>query len=422
MVSMLNAIVLSAFFLCSALTGQGWSWQLSTTPFGSTSFPVMASSAQHRLTLLISNDVGTYWNGATKNGQIFIPRRLNEGGTLVFDESRGQWLHFEFGRTRLIDGSGKVTELQISGTQRTGQGPAVYDPVRREIIGSAFGYTFTLKGTTWKEERIGPGGYSGDSGMCFLPKTQTVLWHGGTLSSSTWEWNGQAWRQLSTKLSPPPRRNGWLVYDPTTGLVWRGGGYDQVANLRDLWSFDGQDWTQVSVSCPFQGHIYLIAAAFDHAMQQVISLDNRGRVWRLVQGHPSNIEAFELGPTTRCQGTTRLEAVGNSRPRLGVFFNTHTYPVPSNSASVFMIGAERPLHGGAFGLRGSGVPECHVYFIPTHYAAVGEQGGFSTYSLPIPNDPGLLCNYFYLQAIVVNLNANALGLVTSNGLMCHIGR
>ncbi len=76
----------------------------------------------------------------------------------------------------------------------------------------------------------------------------------------------------------------------------------------------------------------------------------------------------------------------------------------------------------AFGLRGTGVPECHIYFVPTHYAAVGEQGGFSTYSLPIPNDTGLLCNYYYLQAIVVNLNANALGLVTSNGLMCHIGR
>ena len=417
MVSMLNAIVISAFFLCSTLTGQSWSWQLSSGPSGSPPNPVMASSAQHRLTLIIANDVGTFWNGMSMNGSISIPRRPNDGGTLVFDESRGQWLHFEFGRTRLIDGAGKVTELRTSGPQTWGTGPAVYDPARREIIGSTFGYTFTLKGTTWKEEKVGPGGYSGDSGMCFLPKTQTVLWHGGSLSSSTWEWNGQAWRQLATKLSPPWRIHGWLVYDPTTGLVWRGGGGQTSTILRDLWTFDGREWTQVVVSCPFEVDTVLIAAAFDHATQQVISLDHRGRVWRLVQGHPANIEAFDLEPT--CQGTTRLDVVASSRPRLGAVFNTHTFPVPSNSASVFMIGADRQR---VFGLRGSGVPHCLVYFLPTHYAAVGEQGGFSTYSLPIPNDPGLLCNHFYLQAIVVNLNANALGLVTSNGLMCHIGR
>ena len=52
MVSMLYALILSAFVVCSASQGQGWSWQLSTTPSrGSTFFPVMASSAQHRLTL-----------------------------------------------------------------------------------------------------------------------------------------------------------------------------------------------------------------------------------------------------------------------------------------------------------------------------------------------------------------------------------
>ncbi len=72
-------------------------------------------------------------------------------------------------------------------------------------------------------------------------------------------------------------------------------------------------------------------------------------------------------------------------------------------------------------IEGTGSPLCQVVVLPSHYVASLEQNGFANYSLAIPNDASLLCQRFYQQALVIDLSANALGLVTSNGLSCHIG-
>ena len=235
-------------------------------------------------------------------------------------------------------------------------------------------------------------------------------------TSETWEWNGQSWRKITTQRKPRPRLSGFLFLEPTSGLLFYGGGWSD-GDLHDLWTFDGREWKQLTVLCPSDTR--LVAAAYDYATKLPIAVDTRGRIWRLYQGQPATVEAFEL-PRFVCNGSPRLNAVGNTLPQLGTRFDTRTDSVPFGAAAIFMLGAVQPPNGW-IGLPGTGNPNCLVLVSPISYFASFERNGFSNYSLAIPNDVRLLCQRFYQQAIVVNLSANALGLVTSNGLSCHIG-
>ena len=415
-----------SLLLCSTICAQTWSWQKAAAADGLTGSPAsMASSPQSKKCLVAGPGRLHFWTGSTWSFVGGFTTHHNDSGSIAYDEARQCWIHSLpyvgiGGPTLCYDANGVVTGAADT---RDYAGPLAYDAARSEVVGIGRGYTTILgsRATVWRKLQVpGPLGYAHDSAMCYYPPTKTVFWQGGFQGrgsvSETWEWNGQSWRKVTTQRKPGPRTSGWLVFDPNSKLLFYGGGWSGV-DLHDLWTFDGIEWKQLTVVCPSDRS--LVAAAYDYATQRIIAVDNGSRIWRLYQGQPATVEAFEL-PRFVCKGSPRLNAVGNSLPQLGTRFDTRTDSVPTGSAAVFMLGAVQPQSGG-IGLFYTGNPACHVLLQPIHYSASIEQNGFANYSLAIPNESLLLCQRFYQQALVIDLNANALGLVTSNGLSCHIG-
>ena len=416
-----------SLLLCSTLCAQTWSWQKAAAADGESKIVAsMASSPQFKKCLVAGPGRLHFWTGSTWSFVRGFTTYHHDSGSVVYDEVRQCWIHSLpyvgiGGPTLCFDANGMVTGAADT---RDYAGPLAYDAARSEVVGIGRGYTTILgsRATVWRKLQIpGPLGYAHDSAMCYYPPTKTVFWQGGFQGrgnvSETWEWNGQSWRKITTQRKPGPRTSGWLVFDPNSKLLFYGGGWSGV-DLHDLWTFDGIEWKQLTVVCPSDRN--LVAAAYDYATQRIIAVDNGGRIWRLYQGQPATVEAYHLPPTAVCRGTPKLEPAANSLPRLASVLTVHTDAVPTGSSAIFMLAFEqaRSLN---LGLRGTGVPECQVLFFPIHYAASLGQNGFAHYSLAIPNESRLLCQRFYQQALVIDLNANALGLVTSNGLSCHIG-
>src|SRR2546426_2437304 len=72
----------------------------------------------------------------------------------------------------------------------------------------------------------------------------------GEYLDDTWSWNGETWTRLHPKASPPMRVGGQAVYDEArrTILLYGGtGGRSVGSNIRlsDLWSWDGNNWTEL---------------------------------------------------------------------------------------------------------------------------------------------------------------------------------
>jgi hypothetical protein len=63
-------------------------------------------------------------------------------------------------------------------------------------------------------------------------------------ANDTWEWDGAAWKQITTATTPPPRENAGFAFDPIRNELVMFGGYSGFY-FSDLWSFANGKWSQV---------------------------------------------------------------------------------------------------------------------------------------------------------------------------------
>jgi Galactose oxidase, central domain len=105
------------------------------------------------------------------------------------------------------------------------------------------------------------GGYGGSSGPNDLSDTWTLQ-----NSNATWSWS-----QISTTSNPSARHSMAMAYDPAIGKVVLYGGsvYGNPQPLGDTWTFDGQNWVQVSTSSS-PGPLLNASMVFDAADNIVI--------------------------------------------------------------------------------------------------------------------------------------------------------
>jgi N-acetylneuraminic acid mutarotase len=69
--------------------------------------------------------------------------------------------------------------------------------------------------------------------------------------SVTYEWDGEAWKKFdSLKPSPPPRRFSSMVYDPQLKKTVLFGGWDETNYLNETWLWDGSQWARVKNKPP----------------------------------------------------------------------------------------------------------------------------------------------------------------------------
>jgi hypothetical protein len=127
--------------------------------------------------------------------------------------------------------------------------------------GGTRGHTWEWDGTTWTERTpaASPSG-RGRGAMAYDRKRgKIVLFGGGAgghISNDTWEWDGATWTELSPATPPAPRGGHVLGYHEAIGKVFLFGGCAKFWEfqglvlceqypLSDMWSWDGDEWTQV---------------------------------------------------------------------------------------------------------------------------------------------------------------------------------
>lgn len=108
----------------------------------------------------------------------------------------------------------------------------------------------------------GPGGYE----ICYDEfRGRTVLFSGTT----TYEWDGVSWTTL-TAVGPPERGAGAMVYDPIGRRCLLFGGYSSTGPRKDLWSFDGKQWTPLGEAPPEAAGRGDFAMAFDRGRNRLV--------------------------------------------------------------------------------------------------------------------------------------------------------
>lgn len=96
------------------------------------------------------------------------------------------------------------------------------------------------------------------SSCSYDPRLQRVLLFGGFTaipslplsSTETWEWSGHDWAPIRTDHAPSARAAASMVWDPILQRTLLYGGFTAGESARrpasnEIWSFDGNDWTQL---------------------------------------------------------------------------------------------------------------------------------------------------------------------------------
>lgn len=140
----------------------------------------------------------------------------------------------------------------------------------------------------------------------------------------------------------------------------------------------------------------------------------------------SQTVAARVGPTCNyvgfahgCAGSrpaSRL--VPGETPRIGRTFEVRLFDLPHDLAVLAMGWQSTPLLDLGF----AGMPGCDLAISIDGAAGLAGQGNQATWSLPIPDQPGLVGVRFYQQALVLDMAAgNALGAVLSDAMLGTIG-
>jgi len=64
-------------------------------------------------------------------------------------------------------------------------------------------------------------------------------------ANDTWDWDGTAWKKITSALTPPARENGGFAVDPIRNQLVMFGGYSGFY-LSDVWSFANGKWSQIT--------------------------------------------------------------------------------------------------------------------------------------------------------------------------------
>lgn len=149
---------------------------------------------------------------------------------------------------------------------------------------------------------------------------------------------------------------------------------------------------------------------FDSLMNQVEAIRDDG--WA---------ELFGTG----CAGSLGVPVLHTqTQPRMGTLFHTYVAVPPQPWVlALTVIGASRQAYEGLslpFDLGTLGMPGCSLA-VSFDLLLLHTSFGYSP-ALLVPNHPALYHSEFYVQGVVVEPTANAMGLIWSRALRCIIGR
>ena len=201
---------------------------------------------------------------------------------VTYDSKRSRMVYFTGGRAFAYD----LTKRKWSDIALGENPPPVlggslcYDPFNDELVltggghvaelspnGKPVGYTGTwiyecISGD-WRRLNceIEPPPRIASRAVCDAENKVLVLFGGDALThyiADTWIYDTRTrkWRVLESIAGPPPRAGHFTVYDPGTGWVIIGGGYNQE-DLTDMWAFDAslEKWFKLKGEVPVGWYI-----------------------------------------------------------------------------------------------------------------------------------------------------------------------
>ncbi|MCU0862374.1 MAG: kelch repeat-containing protein [Planctomycetes bacterium] len=353
-----------------------------------------------------------------------------------------------------------------------------FDSVRNRIVlfggyiaGSTFGDTWEYDGSNWlqRQPANSPSPRSGST-LAYDPVRQVTVLFGGYLSPSvednqTWEWNGSNWTRRFPAQQPSARSDMTVCYNPVTQRLLAFGGNAAGVDFRDLWAYNGTNWTFLSNAGPlgdsnagliwhpgrqramlcmgeggqlcqwtWDGAVWhrecginvpssrrVFQAAYHAANQRVVvfggddGATTSNQTWLLDAGNPQTFSLNSVGAGCNSSlGPVVLQAT--TSPMIGTSFTTRMTGLP-NGIALFLYGVT-PLPGLAVG----GLPAgCLAYVQPDVNVAVVHSGAASS-TLPLPCDPALYGFSLRVQGAALDpLLPAALPLATSNALAVVVG-
>jgi hypothetical protein len=206
----------------------------------------------------------------------------------------------------------------------------------------ALGDTWQWDGTDWQQltPATNPPPRR-NSVMAYDPSRGVLVMFGGSGQAAnkatlylndTWEWDGQNWQERHSEVQPPARHGANLYYDPQAQKIILYAGYyksstGQAVFMDDVWEWDGQAWTQVTLE---QSRVDSGAALLYYEPEQrPILMDGQG-LW-VLQDSRWFQPNYPLTPPARWSGNLALEAQHQQVVLFGgyqgqeVFADTWTY-------------------------------------------------------------------------------------------------
>jgi hypothetical protein len=156
--------------------------------------------------------------------------------------------------------------------------------------GLALGDTWEFNATGWYEPTLtlSPAP-RWDVGLVYDPEVGGVLLFGGAAGPSfanssesthfndTWVFTAQGWHELFP-LHSPPAAGGWsLIYDTADGYALLQFASNGATRINELWTFNGTDWSNITASVGTTPPNLWFDTAYDPVSQQaVLYLGSRG--------------------------------------------------------------------------------------------------------------------------------------------------
>jgi hypothetical protein len=247
---------------------------------------------------------------------------------------------------------------------------------------------------------------------------------GTTVHGDTWEWDGTNWLQRVTN-QPPARSRHAMTWDARRNRVLMTNGRTATLPLADAWEWDGTSWAPV-VTAANPGPRAWHATVFDTMRNQVITFGGTGSnrylrdTW--AHGDASSYASHGAG-CPGSLGVPTLAARAGSAPMPGSTLLVDLANLPFGTAVMAMGFSDRssgpftlPLDLGPFGMNG-----CRLLVDPLATLLVTGPNQTATWSLYLPQIPGLASLEFFNQAFVLDPGINPAGVTVSNGGRARVG-
>jgi len=221
------------------------------------------------------------------------------------------------------------------------------------------------------------------------------------------------------------------------GVTYLFGGLDAAGNpLNDLWTWDGQRWTQILTSTS-PARRFDCAMSFDAARGKLVLFGGNNATWeyfkRFYLQAPFLPDTWEYTPGTAGTFTTFGSGCGGSRgaldlhlqgspPTAGQRVHVQIDNLPLTGGVFTFLGASDTMYGTLplpFPLGGIGMTGCTLYVSGDVLSTVQNVLGTALWTADVPS--AAAGGTLYLQAFAVDPPANSLGLTASRGARLVVG-